>query len=421
MRVMANVAVLAMWLASTYPTYAISQQDWNECSGKDLTLAIPACSRIVSDQAASDADRADGYLFRAGAYLSQRNFDLAIADYSEATRLAPRNATAYSGRALALFYKGSRDRAVADYSTANRLDAAKMAEIAGSNPDMAQIAALARTVPASPSATAPTAPKQLPRNIGLSDDVIKQIEENGLFAQAPPVVVATLNTSSTTQNQFDGPFGRTVVSGSGKTIHKVEGLGIGLVKFDSSTNSDSTTRAPNIPPAVSHPTMRRTGLTLGNGLFDANTNMSFQNDGRPRSSEVRLIRIVKTSGKLFPVQINNRFSFTATYKASNSANEFTTESDCVISRAFDAKAFNANLTGRAFLGTCEIFGVKSDNSLDLPSKDRNVFFEDLGYWVRVDPTSPSEQIIHTKETTTTNDTTIRTNSTMVLKSFSLQP
>src|SRR5262245_58247121 len=54
--------------------------------------------------------------------VDNRDYERAIADYSEAIRLVPANAPAFLGRGNAYASKGDRDRAIADYSEAIRLD-----------------------------------------------------------------------------------------------------------------------------------------------------------------------------------------------------------------------------------------------------------------------------------------------------------
>ena len=48
--------------------------------------------------------------------------DRAIADYTEAIRLDPKYANAYSNRGVAYSDKGDKDRAIADFTEAIRLD-----------------------------------------------------------------------------------------------------------------------------------------------------------------------------------------------------------------------------------------------------------------------------------------------------------
>jgi tetratricopeptide (TPR) repeat protein len=66
-------------------------------------------------------DVAGFYHVRAGAYYSNGDFDLAIADYSEAIRIGP-TAGSFSGRAEAYYCKGDSSWAIADISESLRLD-----------------------------------------------------------------------------------------------------------------------------------------------------------------------------------------------------------------------------------------------------------------------------------------------------------
>lgn len=125
------------------PPHTASQQDWDDCAAR----SIPACTRLIGDQSQSATDRADAYLFRAGAHLAEADLDGAIGDYSEAIKLAPGNVVAYASRALAYFHKGDQNSAVRDYVVADRLDGKKLAEIRSSNPEIEQIGALARAPP----------------------------------------------------------------------------------------------------------------------------------------------------------------------------------------------------------------------------------------------------------------------------------
>ncbi|MDR1220218.1 MAG: tetratricopeptide repeat protein [Treponema sp.] len=56
------------------------------------------------------------------AYADKKDFDRAIADYTEAIRLDPNYATAYYNRGLASYYKGDYARAHADWEKALQLN-----------------------------------------------------------------------------------------------------------------------------------------------------------------------------------------------------------------------------------------------------------------------------------------------------------
>lgn len=148
------VVALSLGLLSAASAFAASQQDWDGCQSKDPAVAVSACSTIIPDESETPQNRADAYVYRAAAYLKQGNSERAIADYTEALKLTPRNIVAYVSRALAEFHKGDKNSAVIDYSIANKLDADAVARIASGNPDVRQIADAASASPPPASALA---------------------------------------------------------------------------------------------------------------------------------------------------------------------------------------------------------------------------------------------------------------------------
>ena len=63
----------------------------------------------------------DAYFARGYTYNEKKQFDLAIADYTAAIKLSPKNASAYVNRGGAYTEKQDFDHAIADYTTAVRL------------------------------------------------------------------------------------------------------------------------------------------------------------------------------------------------------------------------------------------------------------------------------------------------------------
>ena len=99
----------------------------NQASPADA--AVAACTRLLRQ--AKGAAAATAYFWRGFAHARNSAFDKAIADYSEALRIDPKNASAYNGRGLAYsndsshgvlyFDRGQLDRALADFNEAVRL------------------------------------------------------------------------------------------------------------------------------------------------------------------------------------------------------------------------------------------------------------------------------------------------------------
>ena len=125
---------------------AASDADWSECKREDGDRAkiIAACARIAGDKHSPPRDRAIALNNRGNAYQTNKDFgraiadpvalrgrgdiyvargkraegdlDAAIADYTEAIRLDPRDSIAYRHRGLAYEAKGDGEHASADYN-----------------------------------------------------------------------------------------------------------------------------------------------------------------------------------------------------------------------------------------------------------------------------------------------------------------
>jgi tetratricopeptide (TPR) repeat protein len=110
-------------LLACMPTFAASQNDYDDCmQHADLDRAIAGCTHIVDDIGESNRNRRIAYGNRGGAWHLKGDDERAIADYSEAIKLNPKDAVAYDNRGTAWRDKGDRTRALADYSEAIRLN-----------------------------------------------------------------------------------------------------------------------------------------------------------------------------------------------------------------------------------------------------------------------------------------------------------
>ncbi len=119
------------------PKYADAY--YNRCIAynrqKKYDLALPDCNRAIAlgpgantlnatgqEKVSADRSKSDYYNQRGVVYHGRNEIDRAIADYSEALRLYPRNATALSNRARAYEAKGDSARAKADRDATKRLN-----------------------------------------------------------------------------------------------------------------------------------------------------------------------------------------------------------------------------------------------------------------------------------------------------------
>jgi Tfp pilus assembly protein PilF len=104
----------------------VSPSDRKDCNLvlPDKYAAIAACTRVISSRMLKGPELADAYKIRGSIHRSyKRDHDRAIADFSQAIRLAPTEARPYVERGLLYFNaKDDPDRAVADFGRAIRLD-----------------------------------------------------------------------------------------------------------------------------------------------------------------------------------------------------------------------------------------------------------------------------------------------------------
>jgi len=107
------------------PAAAQTQQSIDWCNGKDSVgadLVIRGCSAIIQSKERSSKDLSTAFNNRGNAYYEKKDYNHAIADYSEALRLDPEFALAFYNRSCAYRDKGDNDRAVDDYIQAILLD-----------------------------------------------------------------------------------------------------------------------------------------------------------------------------------------------------------------------------------------------------------------------------------------------------------
>jgi tetratricopeptide (TPR) repeat protein len=88
-----------------------------------LTLVVGTLAVLLLRSSLGMFFFASSYVERGKGYYAGRQYDKAIADYTEAIRIAPRYADAYFNRADAWRAKKEDDRALADYTRATQLNA----------------------------------------------------------------------------------------------------------------------------------------------------------------------------------------------------------------------------------------------------------------------------------------------------------
>src|SRR6266404_1188228 len=109
----------ALFAAMTFLSYSAAA-DCDTPQAPEATIID--CTQSINSGTWKGRDLAAYYNNRGYAYSHKGDLDRAIADYSEAIRIDPKDAIAFNNRGSAYSHKGDLDRAIADYSEAIRLN-----------------------------------------------------------------------------------------------------------------------------------------------------------------------------------------------------------------------------------------------------------------------------------------------------------
>ena len=122
MRWFGVIFVAATLLGLGSPAWAASQRDYDDCNqSNDQDRRIAGCARIIGDRKEPPGNRAIACSNRGVAWYAKKNFDRAIADFSEAIQLDPNFINAYINRSLAFQQKQDYARAISDVTRAMQL------------------------------------------------------------------------------------------------------------------------------------------------------------------------------------------------------------------------------------------------------------------------------------------------------------
>jgi tetratricopeptide (TPR) repeat protein len=91
----------------------------NERKSLAPALVVKSCDAVIDE---TIRNLANAYYFRGGATLAQRDYDGAIASFSQAIKLDPMQSEYLTGRAAAYEGKNDHSNAIADYSRVIKLD-----------------------------------------------------------------------------------------------------------------------------------------------------------------------------------------------------------------------------------------------------------------------------------------------------------
>src|SRR5262245_8980281 len=115
--------VSAVFVLSGIAAAPARADDMDTCKNARSEDLIAACTRLIDSKKLRGGELANVYVLRGSGYARfKRDFDRAIADYTEALKLDPKNARGYGFRGGVHVRKGNLDRALTDLNEARRLD-----------------------------------------------------------------------------------------------------------------------------------------------------------------------------------------------------------------------------------------------------------------------------------------------------------
>jgi tetratricopeptide (TPR) repeat protein len=91
----------------------------NEKRALAADAVVTSCDKVIDE---TIRNLANAYFFRGEATLAQRDYDNAVASYTQAIKLDPKQSEYLTGRASAYEAKNDIERAMADYTAAIKLD-----------------------------------------------------------------------------------------------------------------------------------------------------------------------------------------------------------------------------------------------------------------------------------------------------------
>ena len=116
--------LLCMGLLLSMPALAATPADRGECaaSADKPEIGGAACSRIVDGASEPVEERVDAFKNRGRGAFNGKDYERAIADYGEAIKLSPKDASAFAHRCEAYESKEDHVAAIADCTEAIKID-----------------------------------------------------------------------------------------------------------------------------------------------------------------------------------------------------------------------------------------------------------------------------------------------------------
>ena len=119
MRLFSSINLVACVLVAICgPALGASRGAHEDCDADDPDRNIAGCTRIIEDADEGKTMRGVAYVARGLAWQKKGDLDRALADYTAAIKINPKDALAYNNRGMLWRERGDSDRAIADFTAA---------------------------------------------------------------------------------------------------------------------------------------------------------------------------------------------------------------------------------------------------------------------------------------------------------------
>lgn len=110
--------VVCVLVAISGPALGASRGAHEDCDADDPDRNIAGCTRIIEDADEGKTMRGVAYVVRGLAWQKKGDLDRALADYTAAIKINPKDALAYNNRGMLWRERGDSNRAIADFTAA---------------------------------------------------------------------------------------------------------------------------------------------------------------------------------------------------------------------------------------------------------------------------------------------------------------
>jgi hypothetical protein len=199
-----------------------------------------------------------------------------------------------------------------------------------------------------------TVRKMLPQDIPINPDMLRLVQTDPFFANAPAVRVASYSAFT---KGIKNDFTKT-------TDFKLRPIGRGLAEYEQSEK-------------YGHSESQETGIMAANGLISLSVRFINKSQGKVQSTFTgQLTQLDKLTGSSLLAAVGNQFSFRNVHTFSSSTGDLTYEETCRVSERRTASEFWHALTGGAFVITCQ---GQSNRQNETPKLIHWIFLVELGF------------------------------------------